>query len=99
MARIARVVAPGLPHHITTQRGNRHQHTFFTDDDYPYIDLMGNMSLLPDVETLSSYCRSAKAGGPDACYWGSSSPVYPPHQFSEGLERAFVAGAGLPLMF
>jgi len=33
MARIARVVAPGLPHHIT-QRGNRRQATFFGADDY-----------------------------------------------------------------
>lgn len=40
MARIARVVAPGLPHHIT-QRGNRRQQTFFTDDDYhAYLDLL-----------------------------------------------------------
>jgi len=33
MARIARVIAPGLPHHVT-QRGNRRQQTFFHDDDY-----------------------------------------------------------------
>ncbi len=33
MARIARVVAPGLPHHVT-QRGNRRQPTFFGDQDY-----------------------------------------------------------------
>ena len=33
MARIARVVVPGLPHHIT-QRGNRRQETFFVDDDF-----------------------------------------------------------------
>jgi putative transposase len=40
MARIARVVAIGEPHHIT-QRGNRRQLTFFTDDDYrAYITLM-----------------------------------------------------------
>jgi len=40
MARIARVIAPGIPHHIT-QRGNRRQQTFFCDDDYSaYIDLM-----------------------------------------------------------
>jgi putative transposase len=40
MARIARVIAPGIPHHVT-QRGNRRQQTFFTDDDYnAYIDLM-----------------------------------------------------------
>lgn len=40
MARIARVVVPGHPHHIT-QRGNRRQKTFFCDADYRlYIALM-----------------------------------------------------------
>ena len=33
MARLARVVAAGLPHHVT-QRGNRRQQVFFGDDDY-----------------------------------------------------------------
>ena len=33
MARIARVVLPGYPHHVT-QRGNRRQPVFFRDDDY-----------------------------------------------------------------
>jgi putative transposase len=33
MARLARAVAPGLPHHVT-QRGNRRQTVFFSDDDY-----------------------------------------------------------------
>jgi len=33
MARLARVVAPGLPHHVT-QRGNRRQEVFFSDADY-----------------------------------------------------------------
>jgi len=33
MGRMARVVVPGYPHHIT-QRGNRRQRTFFCDDDY-----------------------------------------------------------------
>jgi len=32
MARLARVVIPGIPHHIT-QRGNRRQNVFFRDDD------------------------------------------------------------------
>lgn len=32
MARIARVVAPEVPHHIT-QRGNRRLQTFFCDED------------------------------------------------------------------
>ena len=40
MARIARVIVPGLPHHVT-QRGNRRQQTFFHDDDYQaYLGLM-----------------------------------------------------------
>ncbi len=33
MARLARVVVPGAPHHVT-QRGNRRQQVFFSDDDY-----------------------------------------------------------------
>jgi putative transposase len=32
MARIARFVVPGLPHHVT-QRGNRRERVFFGDDD------------------------------------------------------------------
>lgn len=33
MARMARIVIPGLPHHVT-QRGNRRQDVFFEDFDY-----------------------------------------------------------------
>jgi putative transposase len=33
MARIARVVVPGVPHHVT-QRGNRRQEVFFEAEDY-----------------------------------------------------------------
>jgi putative transposase len=41
MARIARVVVPGLPHHIV-QRGNRRQTVFFSDDDRRiYLDYLG----------------------------------------------------------
>ena len=32
MARIARVVAVGFPHHVT-QRGNNRERVFFSDDD------------------------------------------------------------------
>jgi putative transposase len=40
MARLARVVVPGMPHHVT-QRGNRRQETFFVEDDYgAYLELM-----------------------------------------------------------
>ena len=48
MARIARIVVPGYPHHVT-QRGNRRQRTFFRDSDYQlYIYLM------------AEFCRKAK---------------------------------------
>ena len=33
MARLARIVVPNVPHHVT-QRGNRRQEVFFSDDDY-----------------------------------------------------------------
>jgi putative transposase len=40
MARLARVVVPGLPHHVT-QRGNGRGRVFFCDDDYRlYRDLL-----------------------------------------------------------
>jgi putative transposase len=40
MARLSRVVIPGVPHHIT-QRGNRRQQTFFRHSDYlDYIHVM-----------------------------------------------------------
>jgi len=40
MARIARVVVPGIPHHIV-QRGNRRQEVFFSDDDRrSYLDYL-----------------------------------------------------------
>ena len=40
MARMARIVVPGFPHHVT-QRGNRCQRTFLCKDDYPaYLELM-----------------------------------------------------------
>lgn len=55
MARLARLVVPGLPHHIT-QRGNRRQPTFFTQRDYEaYLDLMANSCLNHDVE-IWAYC-------------------------------------------
>jgi putative transposase len=40
MARLARYVLPGIPHHVT-QRGNGRQQTFFGDADYrAYCDLL-----------------------------------------------------------
>ena len=55
MARLARVIAPGFPHHIT-QRGNRRQQTFFSDADYnAYIDLMAESSHHYGID-IWAYC-------------------------------------------
>ena len=55
MARIARVVVPGVPHHVT-QRGNRRQQTFFREEDYQaYLDLMGEWCSRWGVEVWA-YC-------------------------------------------
>ena len=40
MARLRRIVLPGIPHHVT-QRGNRRERVFFEDGDYAlYLDLL-----------------------------------------------------------
>src|SRR4051794_37727439 len=50
MARLARVVIPGHPHHVT-QRGNGRARTFFGDDDYAlYRDLLAEHCRAADVE-------------------------------------------------
>ncbi len=55
MARIARVVAPGISHHIT-QRGNRRQETFFCNDDYErYKELMSRWCIKRGVD-IWAYC-------------------------------------------
>ncbi|NQU60524.1 MAG: transposase [Rhodospirillales bacterium] len=55
MARLARVVVPGVPHHVT-QRGNRRQQTFFSDEDYrAYKGLMAEWCGRSGVE-IWAYC-------------------------------------------
>jgi putative transposase len=55
MARIARVVAPGFPHHIV-QRGNRRQKVFFNENDYDeYLRLLNNYSRRFNIDVLA-YC-------------------------------------------
>ena len=55
MARIARLVVPLYPHHVT-QRGNRRQRTFFSADDYRYyIDLLADAKAKTGVE-IWAYC-------------------------------------------
>jgi putative transposase len=53
MARLARVVIPGLPHHVT-QRGNGRAQTFFSDSDYElYRDLLATSCRAAGVEIWS----------------------------------------------
>ena len=55
MARLSRVVIPGVPHHVT-QRGNRRERTFFEDGDYQlYLDLLTEAARAAGVEVWA-YC-------------------------------------------
>jgi putative transposase len=55
MARIARVVVPDAPHHVT-QRGNRKEPTFFEDGDYRfYLNLLGECAAKADTKVWA-YC-------------------------------------------
>ena len=100
MARMARVVIPIYPHHVT-QRGNRRQRTFFGDADYTtYLAL------------LSEFCRKAGTRVWAYCLMpnhvhlvmvpstedglraalGEAHRHYTRHVTSPGLARAPVAG-------
>jgi putative transposase len=55
MARLARVVVPGVAHHVT-QRGNRRQQVFFGDEDYAsYRSLVAEHCLARGVE-VRAWC-------------------------------------------
>ena len=51
MPRVARILIPGVPHHIT-QRGNNRQDVFFVDDESrAYLGLLKELSLVECVLT------------------------------------------------
>jgi len=55
MARMARVVVPGLPHHVT-QRGNRREPVFLGPEDYRlYRRLIATAASRADAE-IWAYC-------------------------------------------
>ena len=55
MARLARLVLPGVPYHVT-QRGNRRQQTFFEEGDYAlYRDLLSEAARRARTRVWS-YC-------------------------------------------
>src|SRR5580693_7345888 len=55
MARIARVVAPRLPHHVT-QRGNRREPVFFGAEDYQLYRRLIAMAAQPAGAEIWAYC-------------------------------------------
>ena len=55
MTRLARMIVPGLPHHVT-QRGNRREAMFFKDGDQEiYRDMVAEQLRKSDVEVWA-YC-------------------------------------------
>lgn len=55
MARIARIIAPGCPKHVTA-RGNRREPIFFEDGDHAlYLDILAEHMARARVEVWS-YC-------------------------------------------
>lgn len=55
MARLARVVIPEIPHHVT-QRGNRRETVFFEPADYrAYLEMIGEAAKRADTQVMA-YC-------------------------------------------
>lgn len=79
MARLARVVVPGLPHHVT-QRGNGGARTFFSDADYAlYRDL------------LAVHCRAADVAVWAWCLMPNHVHLVLVPSDADGLRRALAA--------
>src|SRR3569623_3778945 len=77
MARLARIVIPGSPHH-DTQRGNRRAPTFFEDGDYRlYRRLLGEAA------------RKAGAEGGAYCLMPNHAHVILTPSDEDGLRRTF----------
>jgi len=55
MARMARVVIPFIPHHVT-QRGNRRQRTFFSDQDYSFYKRLLEQAAEKAAVDVWAYC-------------------------------------------
>ena len=76
MSRLARIVVPGLPHHVT-QRGNRRERVFFGDEDYAlYRDL------------LAERCRKAAVACWAYCLMPNHVHLVLVPEHADGLARA-----------
>ena len=76
MARLARIVIPGLPHHVT-QRGNRREAIFFEEGDHEiYLDLLVEQTLKAGV-ALWAYCLLDSRAVQPGANPKSSAPATP----------------------
>src|SRR5271157_1441657 len=75
MARLARVIASGMPHHVT-QRGNRRQQTFFGEEDYQHY-----------LELISRFCRAEQVAIWAYCLMPNHVPLIVVSQSAESLRR------------
>ena len=101
MARLARVVVAGIPHHVT-QRGNRRQATFFEDGDYDaYLSLMAEWCgefgvavwaycLMPNHVHLIAVPETADGFGQG--HRRVTPALHPADQSATGMARASLAG-------
>jgi len=60
MARLARIVIPGLPHHVT-QRGNQREAIFFEEGDHEiYLDLLAEQARKADVAVWATKIKRSR---------------------------------------
>src|SRR5208282_1029720 len=76
MARLARVIAPGMPHHVTL-RGNPRQETFFGEEDYQHY-----------LELISRFCRAEQVAIWAYCLMPNHVHLIVVPQSAESLRRA-----------
>jgi len=76
MARLARVVLPGIPHHVT-QRGNRRQRTFFSDADYQFYRAL-----------MAEWCERCEVAVWCYCLMPNHVHLIVVPQSADGLRRA-----------
>ena len=99
MARLARVVIPGVAHHVT-QRGNRRLPVFFGDADRRlYLELLregcvgGRCAVwpgtVPDGQSRSPHPRSGTCRWPARRAGRGASTLYAGDQFPRGLARGY----------
>lgn len=79
MARLARLVVPGLPHHIT-QRGNGEQRVFFTPEDHALY-----------IRLLAANCRLAKVACWAYCLMPNHIHAILVPSDEDGLRKALAA--------